>query len=127
MLMKSITWSVAIALIALLFVSNARAQFAVEVSGSYDIQNGTYIAPCGCTFANGNGIGYMGAVSMDLIHVIGITIGVKPAYEVQQFTSEEVDPETLAKEAMGDKEEIKMTLLSVEPYVRYDIPETGGL
>jgi hypothetical protein len=117
--------SLAIALVAMLFVSNARAQFAFELSGSYDVQHGTYKAPCGCTFANGSGFGYMAAASMDLVHFLGITIGVKPAYEVQQFTSEEIDSASLAAIQNGDKEEVKINLLSVEPFIRYDIPSTG--
>lgn len=118
-------WSVmAVATIALFVATSAHAQFAIELSGSYDIQKGTYKAPCGCTFANGSGFGYMGAVSMDLVSLFGVTIGVKPGYEVQQFTSEEVDSATLAKISNGDKEDVTMKLLSFEPYIRYQIPTT---
>jgi hypothetical protein len=123
----SIKYSVAIALFVFLFSAKANAQFAFELSGSYNVQNGTYKAPCGCTMANGNGFGYMGAVSMDLIKILGVSIGIKPGYEVQQFTSEEVDSATLLKMANeNDQEEVKMNLLSVEPYVRIPIPATGG-
>ena len=114
-------------LLPLFIALDAHAQFAVELSGSYDVQHGTYKLPTGLPFGQGNGFGYMAAVSMDLVHFLGITIGVKPAYEVQQFTSEQIDSLTLQTVANGGKEDVKMNLLSLDPYIRYSIPGTGGL
>src|ERR1051325_11343992 len=117
----------ALLLLLTAFAHPARAQFAVELSGSYDVQHGTYKLPTGTPFSEGSGFGYMGAVSMDLIHFLGITIGVKPAYEVQQFSSDQIDSLTMKAVANGGKEDVKIDMLSLEPYIRYAIPGTGGL
>jgi hypothetical protein len=125
MLLKKSTF--ALLLLTLCFALPARAQFAIELSGSYDVQHGTYKLPTGTAFGEGSGFGYMGAISMDLIHFVGFTVGIKPAYEVQQFTSEQIDSLTMQTVANGGKEDVKINLLSLEPYIRYTIPGTDGL
>jgi hypothetical protein len=111
--------------IVFFFTDAAHAQIGLEVGGSYNIQNGTFVAPCGCTFANGVGIGFTGAVPIDLISLLGITIGIEPGFESQSFKSSEVDPTTLAQIASGDRQSVNLAYLTVEPYLRYTIPHVG--
>jgi hypothetical protein len=101
---------------------NARAQFGIEVGGSYNIQSGTFTAPCGCTMANGNGFGYFAGAQFNLISLAGFSVGVEPAYEVQQFTSEEVTPDSLQPVANGDNEQVTLPYLTLSPYLRYTFP-----
>ena len=105
-----------------IFNSNARAQLGVEVGGSYNIQSGYFKAPCRCTMANGNGIGFFGGVPINLVSLAGFSIGIEPAYEVQKFTSQEVFPDSLTPVANGDQEEVTMPYISISPYVRYTFP-----
>ena len=105
-----------------LIASNARAQFAIELGGSYNIQSGSFKAPCGCTMANGNGFGFFAGAQFNLISLGGLSIGVEPGYEMQKFQSEEVFPDSLIPVANGDHEEVTMPYISIAPYVRYTFP-----
>jgi len=104
---------------------SARAQFGAELGASYNIQNGSYLAPCGCTFAHGVGYGFLAAASLDLYKQMGFTFGIKAGAEQQRFTSAESVPDGLAKIANGDKEEIALTYLTFDPYARYTIRPLG--
>ena len=109
---------VAISLVPTITYSQWGAQFGI----TYNIQNGNFIAPCGCTFANGNGIGYHFAISYDLISVAGLAIGIQPGVEFQNFTAFEVDPTRLVRLANGDTQEVGLEYFTFGPYIRYTIP-----
>lgn len=102
--------------------SNAHAQFGIEVGGSYNIQSGSFTAPCGCTMANGSGFGYFAGAQLNLLSFGGFSIGVEPGYEVQQFQSEEVTPDSLVPVANGDHEAVTMPYITIAPYARYTFP-----
>jgi hypothetical protein len=97
----------------------ARAQFAVEAGGSYDIQQGTFVAPCGCTFANGTGFGLMATAQFDLVSLLGVTIGIKSGLEQHNIHAKE-----LTAAPYPDKEDVSITYLTIEPLVRVKIPTT---
>ncbi len=111
----------------LLFSSSAvEAQgWAIEVGPAYNIQKGTFVAPCGCTFADGYGLGLIGSVSASFFSLGGFSVGLGTGVDVQKFTSHEVDPATLLQYANGDQEEIKLAYVNIDPYIRYQIPGTG--
>src|SRR5438105_5591748 len=85
----------------------ARAQIGVELGIGQTTQHGSYIAPCGCTFANGTGIKILGGLPIDLFSFSNFTIGVKPGFDYDQFTSHEMEKDLSAQIANGDQEEIK--------------------
>lgn len=117
--MRYLLFAVAIILYC---TTNANAQLAIEVGGSYNIQNGSFTAPCGCTMANGKGFGYFAGAQINLISFAGFAIGIEPAYEVQQYTSDEVTPDSLVPVANGDQEQVTMPYVSISPYSRYTFP-----
>jgi hypothetical protein len=117
----------ALIILAMMTLSSfsARAQLGAELGASYNIENGSYIAPCGCTFAHGVGYGFFGAASFDLVKLAGFTFGIKAGAEQQRFTSAESVPDGLAKIANGDQEEIALTYITFDPYARYTIRPLG--
>ena len=112
--------------LALMLPSATFAQgWAVEVGPAYDLQKGTFIAPCGCTFSDGNGLGLIGAVSASFLSLGGVSIGLSTGVDIQKFTSNEIDPSSLLQIANGDQEEIKLAYVSLDPYIRFKVPGTG--
>lgn len=120
-------WVYVITFVAFAFFQStpAMSQWGVEGGGTYNIQHGAFIAPCGCTFADGSGIGFGASLSYDLMKRSHFAFGLQAGVEYQSFTSREVIPESLSPITNGDKEEIKLTYLSFDPYVRYTIPSMG--
>ena len=113
-------------ILALAVPATAGAQgWAVEVGPSYDIQHGTFVAPCTCTFGFGSGVGWIGAMSFDVVSFGGFSIGGRIGMDMQQFTSKELTEDALAQIANGDREKITLTYLSLEPYLRYHFPGFG--
>ena len=123
-LRASLAAPVVIAL-ALLAPGRTLAQgWAVEVGPAYDLQKGSFIAPCGCTFANGSGLGWLGAISYDVVSFGGISIGARVGMDFQNFTSHETDS-LLRQIANGDQEQTRFTFLTIDPYIRARIPGSG--
>ena len=107
-------------------ISSAFSQtLGFEAGLSNNIQNGHYIAPCGCTFAHGTGLGFNGNVFIDLFTPTDFAIGMNSGVQRQQVTDYEVVPVTLQRLADGDEQESHLTYLNIGPYVRYTIPSTA--
>ena len=104
---------------------SVRAQgWAVEVGPSYDLQHGSFIAPCGCNFANGAGLGYVGAISYDVLNFAGISVGARVGMDMQNVTAHEADS-LLRQIAGGDQEQTRFTFLTIDPYIRARMPGSG--
>ncbi|HET6400024.1 MAG TPA: hypothetical protein VFH95_01365 [Candidatus Kapabacteria bacterium] len=99
----------------------AHSQWAVEAGASYNIQNGSFRAPCGCTFLDGKGVGFMAAVSYDILSVSEFTIGIQPGFDFKSFTACEVpsDPSN------SDQINVQMRYVTFGPYVRYQVHGSG--
>lgn len=112
-----------LSVILLIFVAPVPlfSQWSAEIGGTYNVQSGSFLAPCMCTFADGNGNGYNFAVSYDFLSFAGFAMGIKPGVEFQYFKSMEVMPSTLERIADGHQEEVGLGYLSIGPYIRYTI------
>ncbi|MDP4199541.1 MAG: outer membrane beta-barrel protein [Bacteroidota bacterium] len=104
----------------------SRAQWGVEAGVGYDIQGGTFTAPCACPYSDGSGYAVRGAVSYDVISLFGLSIGVMPGVDYKQFESAHTwtnpnDPSF----SIRDSANISQTYITFEPYVRYTIPVVG--
>ncbi len=109
-------------LVTLLFLApiTSRAQIGFEVGGAYQMQGGSFVAPCGCTFISGTGPGYLGAISYDLFSKDAFTFGLRASWSHEQFTSREsgADPIT------GDHELVNTSFLGLDAFARYTIAHT---
>jgi hypothetical protein len=105
---------------------NSNAQkFGIEASGSYDYQSGSFVAPCGCTFARGVGVGFGAALSYDITSLSDFVIGIKSGVEDQVTSAIEVVPGNIsARIAGGDEQDVKLLYLSLEPFLRYTVADT---
>jgi hypothetical protein len=123
--LSALAFSVLLTTICLLPTASSAQGWAVEVGPSYNIQKGTFIAPCSCTFADGTGLGLIGAVSYDVVSFGGVHIGLSTGVDLQKFTAKEVFPASLQQVLNGDQEEVKLAYITLDPYLRYKIPGTG--
>ena len=105
----------------LLYAPAANSQWAFEAGASYNSQNGSFRAPCGCMFHGGNGVGFIAAVSYDLLSISEFTIGVEPGFDSKAFTSYEVPSDPLN----SDQINVQMRYITFGPYMRYQIHGSG--
>ena len=91
-------------------------KFGFEAGGSYDYQSGSFVAPCGCTFAHGVGYGFGAAISYDITSSYNFTSGLKSGVEEQATASPEVFPGNISSRiANGDEQDVKLLYLFVDP------------
>jgi hypothetical protein len=104
-----------------LYAVPAHSQWAIEAGASYNIQDGSFRAPCGCIFHGGKGAGFIAAISSDIFSIRGFTIGVQSGFDFKAFTAYEVpsDPSN------SDQINIQMRYFTFGPYVRYYVPGSG--
>lgn len=112
-----------------LVISISSTSFAqivgVEAGISRNIQNGSFVAPCSCTFAHGTGLGFSGSAFIDLIPTTDFVFGINSGVQQQKVTDYEVIPVTLNRIANGDEQETHLTYLTFGTYLRYAIPSTA--
>jgi hypothetical protein len=95
------------------------SQWAVEVGASYNIQSGSFRAPCGCIFpGGGKGAGFTATGWYDVVSLGPFSLGVEPGFDLQTYTAWEVPGDRLS----GDQINIQMRYLTFGPYVRYEVP-----
>ncbi len=92
------------------------SQWSAELGANYNLQSGSFVAPCGCTFANGNGYGYHAALSYDFISFAGLALGLKPGFEFENFTSVSDYGTNPAHQ------QVSLNYFSIGPYARFTIP-----
>jgi hypothetical protein len=112
--MKSLA---ATALLLSVFATSASAQWSIDIAGTREVQYGTFIAPCGCTFQPSAGWGFDGALQYDIFANQPFTIGAAAGVHYMRYTSYE---EPNNKDS-SDLATIGMTYLTVEPSVRWTI------
>jgi hypothetical protein len=115
----------AIAILVIILPLQSRAQWGVELGAGYDIQGGTFTAPCACPYSGGSGYALRGAISYDLVSLFGLSIGVKPGVDYKQFSSAHTYTNASGTFSVRDSANISQTYLTFEPYVRYTVPIVG--
>src|SRR5581483_3468088 len=92
----------------------------IELGGSYNIQNGSFRAPCGCTFLDGKGAGLLVGIPWNIISFMGLTVGLEPGFDFQQFHAYEnpSDPPS------DDELLMQLRYLTLQPYVRLQFPHS---
>jgi hypothetical protein len=130
--MKSL---LALSLLAIL-ISNASAQdgsvvlkhgevsrWSIDLGASREVQYGTFVAPCGCTFQPSGGYGFLGDVRYEMGWATDpIALGAAAGVHYMHYTTYE-EPD---REDSTDVARIGMTYLTIEPLVRYTVPGTKG-
>lgn len=101
------------------------AQVGIELGAGYDIQRGTFTAPCACPYSDGSGYALRAAVSYNVASFFGLALGVMPGVEMKQFESAHTYTNTSGTFSVRDSANIRQTYLTFEPYVRYTIPGVG--
>ena len=96
-----------------------------EAGASYDVQNGHYIAPCGCTFAGGTGAGFFGSISYDLFSFSDFITAIASGFRYNHVTDYEVMPETLRHILNGDRQQMSLSYFTINPSIRFTIPSTN--
>ena len=92
------------------------SQWSAEFGVTYNSQSGSFQAPCLCTFSNGDGVGYHAALTYDVISFWGLSLGLKPGVEVQNFTS------TSNWKNEQAQQKVSLDYFSIGPYLRYTVP-----
>lgn len=106
----------------LLLANISLGQFSVDAGGAYVHQQGSFVAPCGCTYAQGAGFGISGGLAIDLWSSAGLTLGLRGGAVYEQVIAPEVFPADInVRLAGGDKETIRLTYLNLRPSVRYRV------
>lgn len=108
-----------------IFSTSSAQTVGIEVGMSGNIQNGSFVAPCSCTFAHGTGFGFSGSAFIDLFTPTDFVVGINTGVQQQKVTDYEVIPVTLQRLANGDEQETHLTYLTFGTYVRYTIPSTA--
>ncbi|HET9136502.1 MAG TPA: hypothetical protein VFO76_07690 [Candidatus Kapabacteria bacterium] len=99
--------------------------FGIEAGINYDLQGGHFIAPCGCTFADGTGLGFLGNLSYDLLPFSDFTVGLAAGVHYNHVTDVEVTPTSTERILNGDQQATNLTYVSFAPYLRYTVPSTS--
>ncbi len=92
---------------------------SVEVGGGYVSQQGHFEAPCGCTFAQGNGFEAHLNSGIKLFSISDLSFGVGPGIEYQRFVDIEVNKDATKPILNGDRQISKLLYISVNPYIYY--------
>jgi hypothetical protein len=106
--------------ISFLVSSSAQAQWGIDMGGSREVQYGTFLAPCGCTFQPSAGFGLLGHISYEAPLASSVYIAGTAGVHYMKYTAYE-EPDT--KEA-SDLATIGMTYVTLEPSLRYKLFET---
>ena len=132
-----------VAILAGLFLSvagslPAQAQWGLEFGAGHHDQEGSFKAPCGCTFDGGSGNGFVGALSFALPEVFGFSVGVKAGVDFKKtfgahdWTSNNGTVmtgsgalQTVGELTTRDNMNVSTTYLTFEPYARYKLFGTG--
>jgi hypothetical protein len=97
----------------------------IEAGMGGNIQNGSFVAPCSCTFAHWTGFGFGGSAFIDLFTTTDFVFGINSGVQGQKVTDYEVIPVTLQRLANGDEQKTHLTYLTFGTYLRYTIPSTA--
>lgn len=103
--------------------SEARAragQWSIDLGASREVQYGTFVAPCGCTFQPSGGYGFIGDIRYEMGTTNPLAFGAAAGVHYMHYTTYE-EPD---REDSTDVARIGMTYVTLEPYVRYAIPST---
>jgi hypothetical protein len=105
----------------LLYAVPAHSQWTIQAGASYNIQDGSFRAPCGCKFQNGNGVGFIAAASYDIVTMGRFTVGVEPGFDLKAVIAYEYPDDPLN----SDQINVQMRYITFGPYVRYQIHGSG--
>lgn len=104
----------------ILSASSVFAQLSIDAGVSREVQYGTFIAPCGCTFQPSAGWGFVGDLRYDLLSLSDVTVGAAAGVHYMRYTTYE-EPDN---KSASDLATIGMTYVTLEPSVRYRISST---
>jgi hypothetical protein len=119
-------------------LASAQSLWGFELGAGQTVQQGSFVAPCGCTFSLGSGSDYNVSLLYERQFEPKFFLGIKAGIDAKQFLSSHIydfpsptsamtssgNIETFSNFSIQDNGQVSTTYITFEPYARYKLFRT---